>query len=352
MTSQWPDNTWDDSNVEDVFQLAQNFELHCAQVYDHAASNPKDAASADYVMQLALQAYRTVHSLHMQKVASSYCNIDVAAAALESKVAEYRKSQQDSPCQQPTLDECVKHDSSALDQQIIPAPGNTLEDLMGSDLEDDESDSDWEESDEESDDDYYEYYEGSEADSDLEDVMQEDGEEDLEENAVEEVQSITTDRPALNLQTRNSEDITTKTASLPSSSILRDAKMNDSILAALQNLAIGEPNQTPPAPAPAPVPAPASAEPQMEPPNTASTVPPSETHSETTAVQTQSNREPSRQSSTTVGGIDTVQSAMETGRGYEKSSIQVNPDRIPRRLKTVCSKYIRRAMVPIRGKAH
>lgn len=351
MTSQWPIHQWDDSNVEDVFQLAENFELHCAQVYDHAASNPKDAASADYVMQLALQAYRTVHSLHMQKVASSYCNIDVAAAALESKVAEYRKSQQISPCQQPTLDECVNDDSSPLDQQIIPNPGNALEDLMGSDLEDDESGSDWEESDEESDDDYYEYYEGSEAESDLDDIVQADGEEDLEDNEVEEVQPVTIAHPILNLETRNSEDTTTKTQSLPSSSILRDTKMNDSILAALQNLGIGESNQTPPVPEPAP--APASTETQIEPPNTASTVPLSDdTHSETTAVQTQSNHEPSRQSSTTVGGIDTVQSAMETGRGYEKSPIQVNSDKIPRRLKTVCYKYIRRAMVPIRGKVH
>lgn len=96
--------------------------------------------------------------------------------------------------------------------------------------------------------------------------------------------------------------------------------MNYSILAALQNLGI-EPNHTPLGPV----------ETQIEPPNTASTVPPTDdTHSETTAVQTQSNYEPSRQSSTTVAGMDAVQSAPMTDRGYEKSPTQVNPDRILR----------------------
>lgn len=58
-------------------------------------------------------------------------------------------------------------DSSALDTEIAPIPGSTLEDLIEGEFEDEESDLDWaesDESDEESDDDYYEYYEGSEAD--------------------------------------------------------------------------------------------------------------------------------------------------------------------------------------------
>ncbi|KAJ5737870.1 uncharacterized protein N7483_002995 [Penicillium malachiteum] len=348
MANRWPDNNFNDSEVSNVFQLAQTFELHCAQVYEHAASHPEDAASAEYVMQLALQAYRTVHSLHMQKLESSYWDLSTATAQLESKISEFHKerklpsSEHISP-----LDEHLDTVSPPLSDQINGTPDSTLGRVITSeyddDDDDDESDSDWEESKEESDDDYYEYNEGSDCDSELDIIMEADEVDIVENSEAEEF----TKNPAPEVS--NGEEIEhcteDKEAQSPVPALLDQAAMHDRITAALRAMAIKEetPDRTP----------------QTQPETHADdaklyTVPTStdDGHSEATTVRLDSNPAESLKTSTTLAGVGETRTNIDVTHLHRKLSAQTTPKGTPRRLKTVCYKYIRKAMVPIRGQAH
>ncbi|KAJ6007287.1 hypothetical protein N7540_011263 [Penicillium herquei] len=344
MANQWP-NTFNDSEVSNVFQLAQNFELHCAQVYEHAASHPSDAASADYVMQLALQAYRTVHSLHMQKLESSYWDLSTATAQLESKITEFRKerslpsSEHISP-----LDEHLDTVSPPLSDQINTTPDSALGCLIMSEYEDDEdeSDSDWEESEEESDDDYYEYSEGSDCDSELDMI--------IEADEVDIVEDAETEKFAENQEPEGSKQGETepctedKQAQPPVPALLDQAAMHDRITAALQAMAIKEnPDQAPPT-----QPEPHADDAKLY------TVPTStdDGHSEATTVRLDSNPVESLKTSPTLACVGETRTNIDVTHLHRKLSAQTTPKGTPRRLKTVCYKYIRKAMVPIRGKAH
>ncbi|KAJ5626440.1 hypothetical protein N7528_003867 [Penicillium herquei] len=346
MANQWPDNTFNDSELSNVFQLAQTFELHCAQVYEHAASHPQDAASADYVMQLALQAYRTVHSLHMQKLESSYWDLSTATAQLESKITEFRK-ERNLPSSEHILpvDEPLDTISPPLSDQMNTTPDSTAGRFITSeyDDDDDESDSDWEESEEESDDDYYEYNEGSDCDSELDIILEADEVDIVEDTEAENFAK--TQAPEVFKEEETEPSTEDKEAQPPVPALLDQAAMHDRITAALKAMAIKEDSDQPP---------PTQAEPHTDDAKlyTVPTSTSDDGHSEATTVRLDSNPVESLKTSTTLAGVSETRTNIDVTHLHRKLSAQTTPKGTPRRLKTVCYKYIRKAMVPIRGKAH
>ncbi|CAG7957250.1 unnamed protein product [Penicillium salamii] len=367
MTTSWPAHTLDDSKFEDVFQLAQKFELHCAQVYSHAATHPDSAPSADYVMQLVSQAYRAVHSLHMQKIASAYLDSGAAVAALETKAKEYRDASSNNDT----------HSVEAVEEETPQVPGAGLVDLLNGDFEDDEEeDSEWEESDEETDDEYYEYCEGSDSDSNS----------DLEELArtsrIDLSQPIQQNEMSNDAQAREptyapkTQTTIAKEETPPPVSIIQDQAMHDRITAALQNLTL-------PSEEPEDVPL-TRVETYIDPSMTTCTMSPThethrepedvpltrvktyidpsmttcamsathETHSEDSAVQIESHQEPKLEHFATAPAHNTTKSGAESVALHRKISMRSSPGGISRRLKTVCYKFAGRAMVPVRGKVN
>ncbi|KAJ5966275.1 hypothetical protein N7481_012989 [Penicillium waksmanii] len=173
MATSWPEHTLIDSNFKDASQLAQVFELHCAKIYAHAASHPDHPASADYVRQLVSQAYRAVHSLNMQNMASSCLDPEVATATLDNKAKEYSQGPElrspvydANPCKpEPGTEIHTETDENEV--------RGGLEEFLTADFEDEdeEEDSDWsDESDSDEDDEYYEYCSGSEAELDMDEL--------------------------------------------------------------------------------------------------------------------------------------------------------------------------------------
>ncbi|CAG8416618.1 unnamed protein product [Penicillium salamii] len=335
MTTSWPDHTLDDSKFEDVFQLAQKFELHCTKVYSHAATHPDSAPSADYVMQLVSQAYRAVHSLHMQKIASAYLDSGAATAALETKAKEYRDASSDNDI----------HPVEAVKEETPQAPSAGLVDLLNGDFEDDEEeDSEWEESDEETDDEYYEYCEGSDSDSnsDLEELARTsriDLSQPFQQKSSDEQAREPTDAPQT--QTTITKEETPPTPV----SITQDQAMHDRITAALQNLTL-------PSEEPEDVPL-TRVETYIDTSMPNCTMSPThETHRGDTAVQIESHQEPKLEHFATAPTLNTTKSGAESVALHRKISMRSSPGGLSRRLKTVCYKFAGRAMVPVRGKVN
>ncbi|KAJ5272342.1 hypothetical protein N7478_007467 [Penicillium angulare] len=349
MANQWPRyDELDSSNLQDSFQLAREFELHCVKVFDHAARHPSDAASADYVMQFAAQAYQAVHSLYIQRLSSSYWDLKVATSELESRAIDYREGRESlipnntHPCKVPPPLDHQEKENLAIDvnETIPPSDIGKEECYEEQEEEESEDDDDWEESEEETDDEYYEYYEGSDADSELEELATVDthniathssAKDPVEDHKIPHIVST-------------SERALPKDPTPPSTtSILQDQAMHDRITAALQQIFIPleDPNQT-------------SLE-RTETQTTHTSHPPvytitppvtppaDDTQSEATAAQTQSNQESAQEAS----AIN--RKSFDAGPLHRKLT-SGSPNGMPRRLKTVCYKYIRRAMVPIRGK--
>lgn len=360
MALQWPKQLAAHSHFESVFDLAQDFEIHCAKVYDHAALHPTDVVSADYVMQFVSHAYRAVHSLHMQKKALEFCDLSTATADLQRNAIKFRETRDLDPVHN-THDETA---SPSPDETEENPRRNTLADLINGNFEDDEEDedSDWDESEEETDDEYYEYCEGSDAESEL------DGLEaiaEAEQEAVEDVSAKVSPEldenaePAEPCEKKNTSETS---ASPPPVPILQDQAMHDRITAALQKLSLPceevEPASSEPVES-----APAESEPatleqiqsvsnrSIAPSTTPST---QYTQSEATAVQTNSDQDaPPLEASTVAQPEKPAQkTSFDAVRLQRKLSKSSSPADIPRRLKTVCHKYVRRAMVPIRAKAH
>ena len=394
MTATWPQHALDDRKFADVFQLAQNFELHCAKVYDHAVTHPDCAPSADYVMQLVSQAYRAVHSLHMQKIATEYLDTNTATAALEKNAKEYHER-----CELSSADKNEPMEASAAEEPAQAVPSLGLMDILTEefDEDDEEEDEEWEESDEETDEDdeYYEYCEGSDSDSEMEALAEISESE--QKNPLEGRQQAG-EAPTKNF-TKIPEHQTTAKDTPPPISIFKDQAMHDRITAALQNLSFtqAEPEDAPlarvethvdcpqtdstacsadePEEAPlarvlthidcpqtdstalskneseeAPL---ARLETHIDRPKTDSTAySTGDAHSEATAVQTKSHQQTVLRHSVTAPA-DNVRKASPDSPGlHRKFSLRSSPSGLSRRLKTVCHKYAGRVMVPIRGKAN
>ncbi|CAI7579572.1 unnamed protein product, partial [Penicillium pancosmium] len=268
MATSWPEHTSIDSNFKDVSQLAQVFELHCAKIYAHASSHPDHPASADYVRQLVSQAYRAVHSLNMQNVASSCLDLEVATATLDNKAKEYSQcpellsSVHDAkPCE-PEPETEIHTETDENEVRV------GLEDLLTGDFEDEdeEEDSDWsDESDSDEDDEYYEYCSGSEAELDLDELeavartstfqnAQNALQAEIEEkkNAIIEERVLEANDIIANQQSEPTTTTTTTTTTMPMAmsipenenetpspppvSIIQDQAMHDRISAALRTI--------------------------------------------------------------------------------------------------------------------
>lgn len=186
------------------------------------------------------KAYRAVHSLQMQKIATEYLDMSTATAALEKNAKEYHER-----CELPFVDNREPVQAEAADEPIQTAPSVGLWDILTEDFdEDDEEDSEWEVSDEDTDDEYYEYCEGSDSDSEME--------------ALAEVSNIELAKPLE--RTKHAGDAQPqvltkmpehKTASIgatkPPTSIFKDQAMHDRITAALRNMSFppDEPEEAP-----------------------------------------------------------------------------------------------------------
>ncbi|KAJ5754532.1 hypothetical protein N7533_004075 [Penicillium manginii] len=406
MATSWPEHTEIESNFNDVSQLAQVFELHCAKIYAHAASHPDHPASADYVRQLVSQAYRAVHSLNMQNMASSCLDLEVATATLDNKAKEYSQGPELlSPVDDAkTCEPEIETDSHTQTDENEVRLG--LQDLLTGNFEDEdeEEDSDWsDESDSDEDDEYYEYCSGSEAELDLDELeavartstfqnAQNALQSELEEkkNAIIEERVLEANDIIANQQQEPVSTTTTttmpmsspfpanepETPSPPPVSIIQDQAMHDRITAALRTIPLPcheseleeiplqlarietqtiplsrmETHTVP------------LARVQTHRPATTSTVSPTETDtSEATAVQTEGSSPETRcTTSVTAPPAVTVVGAggmarkpsFDASRLHRKLSMRSSSaGGLPRRLKTVCYKYVRRAMVPIRGES-
>ncbi|KAJ5223777.1 hypothetical protein N7468_008319 [Penicillium chermesinum] len=347
MALQWPTQL-DDSRFEDVFDLAQTFELYCAKVYDHATLHPDDVAPADYMMQFVSQAYRAVHSLHMHKKASEYLDLDIATADLQRDAAKYREACNLESTAEPRPTEIANLPAPENeDENEETSPRSALADLLNGNFEDeDEEDSDWEESEEETDDEYYEYCEGSDVESELGEmrvVTGPEGDEPPSEN--QHTLYELPDKVSISEKEQSNSAPLPPAPTPPTASILQDQAMRDRITAALENMsfASGEPEPTPSE--------------QTRTQSAHSTVPSTtsssqDTQSDATAVQTNSNQDapPLVPSVTAPPEKMTRKSSLDAFGIHRKLSKSSSPNGIPQRLRTVCYKYVRRAMVPVRGK--
>lgn len=390
MATSWPEHTSIETNFKNAFQLAEVFELHCAKIYAHAANHPDHHASADYVRELVSQAYRAVHSLNMQNTASSLLDLQVATATLDDKAKEYCPVSTSKTLPLPTGGEINGNENTVT-------PG--LKDLLTGEYEDEdeEEDSDWEESEEDTDDEYYEYCSGSDAeldDDELEAVarttsFQQTIQEEKKSNANPTLNTNSTSKPTPNPNPNPSTSLSTTEETSPNQdkidskkeesidvtkdetpspqpvSIIQDQAMHDRITAALRTLPLpcheSELEEIPLQRVMTHVPR----------PPTQSTVSPTteDTQSEATAVQTRSNQEGTCavvETSVTAPAAPVVSvTGDDLGRGRQKKkdsfdaerlqrklSMRSSPADFPRRFKTVCYKYVRRAMVPLRGQAN
>ncbi|CAI7662958.1 unnamed protein product [Penicillium bialowiezense] len=381
MTSAWPQHTLDGRKFDDVFQLAQTFELHCAKVYDHALNHPDCAPSADYVMQLVSQAYRAVHSLHMQKTATEYLDMGTATAALEKNAKEYHER-----CELSSVDDNEPAEAETADEPVPTAPSVGLMDILTEDFgEDDEEDSEWEESDEDTDDEYYEYCEGSDSDSEMEELA--------ELSKIELAKPLERAKQAGDAQTKVLTKIperqtTAIGATNPPISIFKDQAMHDRITAALRNMSLppDEPEETTlekvethidspktdstACPTEEPEQAPlvqvethidhpkmdttaySTDEPEEAPLTDSTACSTDDAHSEATAVQTKSHQQTVLQHSITAPAANTRKASLDSTHFQRKLSMRSSASGLSRKFKTVCYKYAGRVMVPIRGKAN
>lgn len=398
MATSWPEHTLVDSNFKDVSQLTQVFELHCAKIYAHAANHPDHPASADYVRQLVSQAYRAVHSLKMQHMASSCLDLEVATATLDNKAKEYFQGPELlSPV--PDAKPCEAGPETEINTEIDENEVRVgLEDLLTADFEDEdeEEDSDWsEESDSDEDDDYYEYCSGSEAELDL-DELEAVARTSKFQNAqsalqaeIEEKQNAIIEEKVLEandiIANQQQDPVTTTTTSTmpmgipmpipeiepetptpPPVSIIQDQAMHDRITAALRTIPLpcheSELEEIPLARIETETLPLARMETHTLPlarvqthrPTTNSTLSPTDDTSEATAVQTEeSSPETCTTSVTAPAAVSVVgerKPSFDATRLHRKLSMRSSSaGGLPRRLKTVCYKYVRRAMVPIRG---
>jgi hypothetical protein len=361
MESQWPEPSFESSEFRDVFQFAQTFELHCVKVYDYASMYPDEAASATYVMDLVSQAYRAVRSLHMQKMANRYLDQDAATASLQRKAMEYRLRQQLLPSGHT---EAVASAEGSVEKQIEDTVRKDIENFFSGDLEDDSDDSDWSEySEEDTDDEYYEYNEDSE--SEEEDIkgmrrtqrvrtIQEVPEDDLPEM---------NQSPPINLATSNSADNRTEDATFtPPIMSPEEQATHDRITAALQRIS-AKFEEADPVPL-SRVQTRTKFPLQQTPPAT------DDSQSEATTIRPDSNRDPlsppqtATESGSSAPGtthVAPVALAIEPKASLDGAGVQVAQGSLsrrasvavlPRRIKTVCHRYVRRAMLPIRGRAH
>ncbi|OOQ88072.1 hypothetical protein PEBR_14823 [Penicillium brasilianum] len=360
MESQWPEPSFVSDEFKDVFQFAQSFELHCAKVYDHAAKHPDGAASATYVMDLVSQAYRAVHSLHMQKMATWYLDQDTATASLQSKAIEYRETQKLLPSGHA---EVVASTEDIDEDQREDTVRKDIENFFSHDLEDESDDSDWDESSEEdSDDEYFEYNEESEEeDEDIRGIRRMQRVRTIQELPEDDLPEMN-QSPPINIAASKNADTTDDAAFTPPVMSPEEQAAHDRITAALQRISAKFEDADP-------VPL-ARVQTRTKIPLQHTPPPTDDSQSEATTIREESTRDPlsppqtaTERGSSAPGMTSTapVAPALERKASYDGTGVIVVQGSLsrrasvavlPRRIKTVCHRYVRRAMLPIRGKAH
>jgi hypothetical protein len=316
-------------------------------------------------------------------------DLEVATATLDNKAKEYSQGpgllspvHDAKPCE-PEPETEIHTETNENEVRV------GLEDLLTGDFEDEdeEEDSDWsDESDSDEDDEYYEYCSGSEAELDLDELeavartstfqnaqnaLQAEIEEKknaiIEERVLEANDIIANQQPVPTTTTTTMPmamsipENENETPSPPPVSIIQDQAMHDRISAALRTIPLpcheSELEEIPLARMEThTVPL---ARVQTRRPETNSTVSPTDDTSEATAVQTEESS-PGTRCTTSVTAPPAVTPAGAGGMARKPSFDATRLHRklsmrsssaggLPRRLKTVCYKYVRRAMVPIRG---
>lgn len=360
MESQWPEPSFVSGEFKDVFQFAQTFELHCAKVYDHAAKYPDGAASATYVMDLVSQAYRAVHSLHMQKMATWYLDQDTATASLQSKAMEYRETQELPPSDNT---EAVASAEDVDEDQREATVRRDIENFFSHDLEEDSDDSDWDESSEEdSDDEYYEYNEESEEeDEDLRGIRRTQRVRTIQEVPEDDLPEMN-QSPPINLTAPKNADTTDDAAFTPPIMSPEEQAAHDRITAALERISAKFEDADP-----VPV---ARVQTRTKIPLQQTPPPTDGSQSEATTIRAESTGDPLSPPQTAIErgssapgttSAAPVAPVLELKASYDGTGVTVAQGSLsrrasvavlPRRIKTVCHRYVRRAMLPIRGKAH
>jgi hypothetical protein len=361
MESQWPESSFVSGEFKDVFQFAETFELHCAKVYDYAAQYPDGAAPATYVMDLVSQAYRAVHSLHMQKMATWYLDQNMATASLQSKALEYRETQESHSAEHT---EAVASAEGTVEKQIEETVRQDIENFFSQDLEDDSEDSDWSESsEEETDDEYYEYNEESEEeDDDLRGIRRVHRVRTIQELPEDDLPEMNQSPPIKPTTPKHVDEATHDATFTPPLMSPEEQAAHDRITAALQRIS-AKFEEAEPVPL-------ARVQTRAKP--LQQTPPPTgDSHSEATTIRPESVRDQlsppqtatERGSSVpgTISAVEVEAPSTESKASFDGTGVQVTQGSlsrrasvavIPRRIKTVCHRYVRRAMLPIRGKAH
>lgn len=360
MESQWPESSFVSGEFKDVFQFAETFELHCAKVYDYAAQYPDGAAPAMYVMDLVSQAYRAVHSLHMQKMATWYLDQNMATASLQSKALEYRETQESQSAEHT---EAVASAEGTVEKQIEETVRQDIENFFSQDLEDDSEDSDWSESsEEETDDEYYEYNEESEEeDDDLRGIRRVHRVRTIQELPEDDSPEMNQSPPIKPTTPKHVDEATHDAPFTPPLMSPEEQATHDRITAALQRISAkfeeaepvplarvqtrAKPLQQTPAP---------TGDSQSE----ATTIRPESVRDHLSPPQTATERGSSAPGTINAAELAPATESKASCDGTGMQATQGNLSRrasvavIPRRIKTVCHRYVRRAMLPIRGKAH
>ncbi|KAJ5690517.1 hypothetical protein N7462_004909 [Penicillium macrosclerotiorum] len=348
MISQWPEPSFKEGDFQDVSHFADIFELHCAKVFDHAMHHPSDTVSATYVMDLVSQAYRAVHCLGIQRKAVSCLDTKHSTASLRSKALEYRETQIPPSTEDAEAGDTADADAEDKHQKAV---NRIVENFFNKDIdeEDEGEDEDWSEEESDTDDEYYEYHEESEDDED------ERGSND-EEDTTEIIQGV----GAMEIIEEDQEEDTlglntgVEEAEIPAPSVFlsRDQGIHERILDSLQSLPPPYDTSTPPMEAFTQTTPPSPDNDQHE-VVAVTTV----TQESTQGVPLTRQPEPTAQEvptpeTPTTESDTTERKASYDGAGLRRSLTFRRPGGVPQRVKTVCYRYVRKAMVPIRGKVH
>ncbi|KAJ5488761.1 hypothetical protein N7539_003651 [Penicillium diatomitis] len=376
MESAWPQPTFDNSQFNDVFRFAESFESHCARVYHHATRFSDERVPADYVVELVLQAYRAVRSLHLHHAGNTYLDTETAIAALQSRAAQHREPRKRAAPDHQSL--AKPQGSRCLDRRMVKSNsagdvertlGKRLErhidGLLDDDIEDEDEDPDWSESSEgeRTEDEYYEYNEESSESEDepVGSAHRMHRVRTIQELPEDDIPEISRSPPIGLVINANGKMAHNDDAFTPPIMSTEEQATHDRISAALQRISDKfEDAETVPLTR---VSARENEPLQPTPPST------DDSNSEATTIRPESSPEPLSLLQTATDEVSsslrlTMRPAHDTlspnqrtssgeihhvvlpGRLTRRASVAV----LPRRIKTVCHRYVRKAMMPLRGK--
>ncbi|EPS32744.1 hypothetical protein PDE_07704 [Penicillium oxalicum 114-2] len=359
MDSAWPQPSFVNTKFNDVFQFAEIFEKHCAQVYSHATQCPEETVRSEYMIDLVSQAYRAVRSLHLHQMGRQHLDTNTAIAALKSRSTQQRRVKKTRTLNlQPTL---TTEESKCRERELK----RDIDDLFTAGPDDENEDPDWcaSSEEEETEDEYYEYHEESESDNEHTSLTHRMHRvRTIHELPEDDVPELSRSPPIELAITQPDKDPNEASTMTPPVMLTEEQIANDRITAALQRISekFEDAESVPLTRVSARVNRPL----QPTPPST------DDSNSEATTIRPESGSEPlsllhtatddvsSSLRLTTRAAHGEVPTEQQTssedahlgtarpGRLTRRASVTV----LPRRIKTVCHRYVRRAMLPLRGK--